>query len=668
MIAKMLFRLREKVFEVLIGRNPERKREYLDFVQHRESQNTLETLKKTLYWIVKYEVFRYTPQKEMGRQHYPESAWNEKWRGMFERMCAQALEADVISFDLFGTMIVSPFTDERGFFMMVGGVLGIANFSELRVRAERQAREDQKGAGASVVLADVYSILEKWCAVPVEEGVLAETRIKKEFCFANPEGAEMYRRLMEAGKKVVFVSATCFSPDVLEEILCKNGIDGYEKVFVSHERNGSDSDCSLQRQVESCFGDKKKFYHISCKKDVAGFAGRNNWGIGYYPSLHMRGTKYRPYDMSADIKSIYDSICKIHLYSGRKIYSIFYEFGFTCGGILAIGLCQWLNEMAKQYGFDQFLFVARDGDIISKVYQTYFNQVESEYLLFSRMASEQLVFEDFTEEYVNHVILPELREAEKTLTVGRLFQRIGMGAAKKYWEREGRGWDTPAGLSDYEQIRAFIYKYKGEISKLFQEATEGAKQYFRKVIGANKKICVFDIGWRGTSLVYLKHLMEKKYQFPVHVTGALLGSGDEDYANSFFMDGSILVFAFSKYKNAKTMEEVCRSQERILAMELLFSSDSSSVLSYGMGADGKAVFHFEKENPQSEMIREIHRGILDYVEWHYRILGTYASRIHIHSQDAVAPVMAVLQNEKHVKKLIEKSKRRANARHGFDTM
>ncbi len=660
MAAKLLFSLKEKIFTLLIGRNPLIKREYQDFIQYRDSQSTFATLKRIAKWNKKYGVFSSTPQKRISKLPYPETSYLDSWKKEFLHLQKQACKADIIAMDLFGVMLLALFSDPDGLFFLLGQKWGVPNFRNLRIRAEHEAA-DQKQFRESELLGDIYNILETWCAVPAKKGTKTEKELVKEFCLVNPQMKMMYDALQSAGKKIVFVADTYLTPAFLSEILYQNGIVGFEKIFSSCECGTAPRAC-----IEKYFGEDQHVFHITCCKDNhRGSVGNVGGNIFYYPSINDRGAKYRPYGMSPEFRSIYNGLCNAWLHSGQNGRSIFYEYGFTCGGILAVSVCQWLDQMVKQYGLDQILFAARDGDIISKVYQRYFNHVSNDYLLLSRMSLEQLVFHDFTEEYINHVILPELKDAGASDTIGSLFEHIGLKGIRNSWEGEGLSWDAPAGSLNEREIRKFIYQYKSQICSLFDNAVRGARNYFLKIIGKNRKICLFDIGWRGTSVVQLKHLFEKEYQLPVQVRGALLGAGPEEYAASFFMDDSILAFAFSRYKNSGIMEEVCRSQERILAMELLFSSDTPSLLTFGMDPKGETIFHFEKENPQADMIREVHRGIMDFADHYFNTLGTYARRLRIQSQDAAAPVMTVLRNKKLLKRLIVDSKKRANARHGF---
>ena len=85
----------------------------------------------------------------------------------------------------------------------------------------------------------------------------------------------------------------------------------------------------------------------------------------------------------------------------------------------------------------------------------------------------------------------------------------------------------------------------------------------------------------------------------------------------------------------------------------------------GVAAGTKVAAKLKRENPQDEVIREVHRGIMDFADRYFNALGSYAHRLRIHSLDAVSPVMTVLRNKKQLKRLTADIKKHANARHGF---
>ena len=66
--------------------------------------------------------------------------------------------------------------------------------------------------------------------------------------------------------------------------------------------------------------------------------------------------------------------------------NIYYSHGFKVGGILAVGYCEYINQVAETKNIDKILFCSRDCEVIWKIYNQYFEEYENEYIEISRYA------------------------------------------------------------------------------------------------------------------------------------------------------------------------------------------------------------------------------------------------------------------------------------------
>ena len=83
---------------------------------------------------------------------------------------------DVVSFDVFDTLLLRDVDRPEEVFSFVGAKLGYPDFRRLRVEAERRAREKKSrapGAG-EVTLSEIWQELERMTALPPAEGMAAE--------------------------------------------------------------------------------------------------------------------------------------------------------------------------------------------------------------------------------------------------------------------------------------------------------------------------------------------------------------------------------------------------------------------------------------------------------------------------------------------------------------
>ena len=98
------------------------------------------------------------------------------------------LTYDIISFDIFDTLILRPFARPDDLFMIVGNRLGVPEFYRIRKEAEEKARNIASIINGirEVTIHDIYKIIEDRSGIPAEKGIQVEFEVELEYCFANP--------------------------------------------------------------------------------------------------------------------------------------------------------------------------------------------------------------------------------------------------------------------------------------------------------------------------------------------------------------------------------------------------------------------------------------------------------------------------------------------------
>lgn len=143
------------------------------------------------------------------------------------------MAADVISFDVFDTLLLRPFSEPADLFYLAGMHFSCPDFRLLRVEAERKARQRKRkyGEEAEVTLAEIWDLLERMTGIPAEEGMAKEKEMEWKYCFANPYFAGVPQKLQEAGKTVIAVSDMYLEQEFLESLLLKRDSEGWMPVL-----------------------------------------------------------------------------------------------------------------------------------------------------------------------------------------------------------------------------------------------------------------------------------------------------------------------------------------------------------------------------------------------------------------------------------------------------
>lgn len=543
----------------------------------------------TIRLFAEYAILKKKPlrvkQKRARRLTWPESC--EK-RQITERELSERIaEADVIVFDVWNILVYSALDSRQllALFETVTGVCGVSEYLE----SDALTEEDQR------------SCLEE---------------ISMDFCLDNKYMHHIWDRAKAMGKSVYLYNNAEYSDAFIGKIADKFAYAG-----------------------EIYHGDIRKALYITADSGI-------KTGINYR-NVNELGERYRPFYCKNIVTAFYNQIVNLRFHAERTdTNSFFYEYGFACGGILTCGFCQYLNELVEDKKIEKLLFVARDGNIIKKVYDRYYKKCDTAYLRFSRFASYEIIFEDFPEEYIEKNIKTRMRSGKHT--IGGILQECGLGCLEKQTVEQGLSPAEDLNDNNYTRFKQFLLHYKDRIAEEFHDASLAARQYFLQEIEGYGSVCVVDLGWRGTSAVYLKHLFHK-YGWKGHVMGALIGAALDDVTQTYVRDGMLHTYAFDNtfYRRTGADNGEYMLQEELFCIESLFSAEEPTLLRYKLNADGETGFIYEPQNPNREMTAEIQKGIMDYAETCAPLLSKY--HLQILSRDAYMPLDFCMQNRKYRK-------------------
>lgn len=389
----------------------------------------------------------------------------------------------------------------------------------------------------------------------------------------------------------------------------------------------------------------------------------NNYKMLFSSKAQNLGNPYRPYFKANIILDLYSLIVNEQFHSGMK-YSLLYEYGFEAGGLLTYGFCQYLDRLAKENNIDKFIFIARDGDIIKKIYDKYFGKVETDYLIFSRFASLELIFKDYPLEYIENNILPRVDRKNKN-TVRDVLVECGLLELEKYLLEYQLNSTDIFSFSEYQKLKILVLDKKEEVIEIFSVSYSAAREYFLPVVGGYKNICIVDLGWRGTSIIYLKHLLSK-FDFKGNVIGALIGASNNRLTQTYIRNGMINVFAF---ENDMSFDELNingqpLSYEQILCFEALFSSEECSLLRYVYDEYKNVSMIYSNNNPNVQLTKQIQSGVFDFVEEY----DWYAKKFNLRvtATDAYTPLKYILYNKKLLDLIIKSYIEKEKAINGFE--
>lgn len=123
-----------------------------------------------------------------------------------ETLLRQLREYDVISFDIFDTLLLRRVADPKDVFTLTAQKLGMESFPRLRIEAEAEARRRVTGREKEVDLVQIYSVLGEWLGIDIRAAMRTEIDTELAVCMANPYMKRLFDALRSMGKELIAVS------------------------------------------------------------------------------------------------------------------------------------------------------------------------------------------------------------------------------------------------------------------------------------------------------------------------------------------------------------------------------------------------------------------------------------------------------------------------------
>jgi len=610
-----------------------------------------------------------------------ESEWAGRLHPGMEEYVERLSACDVVSFDIFDTLLFRPFSEPTDLFYFLGAQLGRMDFKRIRMEQEYFARKEchaRKGH-YEVTFSEIWERIERETGISAVEGMETEQALEEKFCYANPFMKGVFEQLRRRGKRIIAVSDMYLPGAFLEKLLEENGFTGIEKVYVSCEygcNKGSGKLYELVRRECASTESTVSVIHVGDNQDSdVRMAQRAGFGAIHYPNVNGTASRYRAHDMSPVVGGAYRGIVNSHLFQGTKRYSMAYEYGFIYGGLFVTGYCGFIHEYCQVHRVDKLLFLSRDGDIIKQAYDRMYPGEKTEYVYWSRAAAVKLMAGydryDYFKRYLTHKTNQRktIREVLGSMELFKLAEALeGDEGIPLHLEDELTGGNA-------ETLKKYLLEHFREIEGQYREQSQAAAEYFGRMLAGCSRACAVDIGWAGSGAMAMAYLVERVWKLPCEITGIIAGTNtvhnaEPDASEIFLQSGRLTAYLYSHAHNRDVMKKHDPNKDYNLYWELLVSSPTRQFLGFGFeedadAADGRETgtergdarrvkLCFGGEDGNQAGIREIQRGILEFVEAYCGHFGDYPYMFRISGRDAYAPMLLAACHEERYLKAVAK--------------
>ncbi len=525
-------------------------------------------------------------------------------------MKAQLIEkiakADVISFDLFDTLVmrqtllpddVIKFVDCR---LQNQGIY-IQDFYKRRLASEKELSRY-----TAPTLTEIYNHMfkrseessSKW-KITAEQLADLEWNIDFDLIVARKEVCDILKETVADKKKVYIVSDTYYSKNQLKKILKQCGIVEYTDILASSDyRTGKTQNLfKILKGREN----EKKILHIG-DDIVADIESAHRFEIETYRLFSGFGLLELVGNLGfADYMDSLSEHLKIGLFIAKIFNSPFqfetedkritisdaYDIGYLLCAPMISDFVLWFYNQIKEQKYENIWFSARDGYLIKKMYAYLMKQYKQEdksvYFLVSRTAAVRAGMQNEDDiRYVDEMKFSGTLEEN-------LKKRFGMNAEDIICEPVS---DNQTGL----------LKYKTAIIENARKVFVNYQKYIRGLNVNKGDIAFFDFVAKGTSQMYIQRLVEN------HLRGYYFLQLEPEYMKDKKLD----ICSFYS-------EEVdCAIFENYYILETLLTAPHPSVQT--VDEVGRPIYTVETRSDKDICcFQRAQKGILDYFKIYIRL-------------------------------------------------
>jgi len=483
------------------------------------------------------------------------TAHSDELENVRKRIVAPKIE--IVSFDIFDTLIMRPLWEPSDLFDLVAlsckDILPspIQNiFKQLRIESDRIARKhalSMQDNQRDVTLDEIYEELKKLSGLDmtiIDKVKQIEINLELKLCAPRNTGKMLYDLAIFSGKKVICVTDMYLPHEIIKKILTKNGYTNVAKIYISSEYRTpkcdglfnfalKDFECveaaSILHIGDNYYADvvipmQKGIQAIHMTKAAEMLQNMNATWYGGNSSFKIYGggvpreTDEQPFwflrnrcMMALVARKIFDnpwvSINPESDFNGDPYFIGYYILGFFLDAIV-----NWLIEQTSSR-YASIQFVARDGYIVKQAYDIYRRHRASEklpssnYLYVSRKALLPLMISsenDLTD-------LPSFDSLEKLSPQSVLSSLEPIISNQAYSKRkeicEKRGFNYSNNFKSLHDWKCFV--------KIFGDSffdKEKAELYRKRIkLALQREIpahsCSFDIGYSGRTELVLSNIL-----------------------------------------------------------------------------------------------------------------------------------------------------------------
>jgi glycosyltransferase involved in cell wall biosynthesis/FMN phosphatase YigB (HAD superfamily) len=562
----------------------------------------------------------------------------------FEAYKEQIDRVEMVSFDIFDTLITRSVSNPNTVFDIVEArhsadqALPLA-LMEMRMQVAGHVLGKHHGKRDDVSIDDIYA------EMPLFRDAAIEKATEVEMVVPHPLGARLYDYARSAGKAIVIVSDMYLDEGTIEAMLAAGGIKNWDRLFLS-SKLGLKKDTGRLFPLVVEFAESRgiqanQILHIgdNWEGDVhkAKAGGMN--AIRFIPLYESKNRKFPiPEDKARKLSQI-GRIWNDFTTQASLLWSesnphlnddVYMKLGFELTGPLAAMMAMYVRAQAERLGARKIVFMARDGRIILKAFQTlYRDEVDAGdfdlvYAHLSRAVVVPATLRNPLSSSDLYFLIEGLHLAQKPIRY--FLEKAGLNASDADILRKVKARfpsiDAVPSWNDLLAITSLMSDLADEIYAANASVRERLKAYLsQKGITGADRVVVVDVGWL-LNIQSRFHRFCRDLNLHEDVFGVYVGSRERTDKSlphaAFLFDGG----------DPRSFAELI--EENTTLFEVLFSAPEPAARGLCEDADGCVTVDFKSLSwPYSKeflIAQKLHFGAEAYLEVLARAQKTFMPR------------------------------------------
>lgn len=469
------------------------------------------------------------------------SYWNTKYEDLIDAID----EHEVISFDIFDTILMRKLIHPRTIFGFIDDKYnkkkcrGIVDYPGKRIEAE----DIYYKRGEHPTIYDVYDSLK----VDSDNGkdtILAllddEILCEHKFIARREDIYKAFRYALSRNKKIYFLSDMYLTKNIIESVLSEHGISGYTDLLVSCEEKCNKSSGSLFEVLKDKTA-AEKILHIgdNYDADIAGAKKANVDTFQVYSSEQLlMNSSIR--HITSSVKSSWEEILLGHILCKIEDFNNAFKLGMHKGKVymesvemltdqcfvpITMAYMSWLIKQLRDRPNDVVLFASRDGYLLEKIYRkirennSYLRLPESIYFYTSRRAMSDTISR--SEDGIR-ALCSNLDQYRKVDIIKHLEKVFGVSLNEELSQYKGKKFDE----INSEQLIVDLLNKKDKIVDHAVQCSKRYQKYIEQIkLSDYEEIFLVDLVAQGSSRYGISKLIDREVK--------LLALGTTKLPNAF---------------------------------------------------------------------------------------------------------------------------------------